>query len=102
MFDLEAEGEKLTIIKDKLIYLLADKGGFHGVKSHKTGISFDVDGCGTVTVKGGGMPIEDFNDLCISWLCLFDPLVIAQDACDIAKTTQANTFSECEGKEAVG
>ena len=69
--------------KDGLAYLL-DDGGFCGVASTKNNVKFAQDVDGRVTVTEGQITIDAFNEMCIAWLCLYKPSVIANDSMEVA------------------
>lgn len=64
---------------DNLIYLKSDNGDFKGVGVSEASVRFSKDVDGFITVTEGQVIREDFNEMCIAWLCLFDPDVIASD-----------------------
>jgi hypothetical protein len=70
--------------KDKLNYIKNKRNQFIGVSSDNSGIKFCDIGYNHVSVTGGDISLEAFNDLCIAWLCLYKPSVIVADGMQVA------------------
>lgn len=65
---------------DRLCYLMdSNKSSFKGVASSDTSVKFCMDVDGKVTVFEGQISISDFNDMCIAWLCLYNPSAVSRD-----------------------
>ena len=79
------DSTKIKKIEDCLHYLESEEdGSFKGVASSKSGVMFVDNEWNYVEVSGGRVDINDFNELCIAWLCLYKPSVIADDSMNIA------------------